>query len=109
MEKKAVDKYTFCVEWSEKDKSHVSRCLEFPSVMAHGKSPEAALKEIRTAVFQAIQWMEEEGETIPEPLGLRSFKGNLTLRVSSDVHRQLAIRAADQRVSVNQYILSKIA
>lgn len=109
MERKAVDKYTFRVEWSEEDKSHVSRCLEFPFVMAHGENPEAALKEIRTAVFQAIQWMKEEGETIPEPLGLRSFKGNLTLRVSPDVHRQLAIRAADQRVSVNQYILSKIA
>lgn len=47
------------MEWSEEDKAHVARCLEFPSVMAHGKTPEAALKEIRKAVSKSIEWMEE--------------------------------------------------
>lgn len=59
-----VDKYTFRAEWSEEDKAHVARCLEFPSVMAHGKTPESALREIRKAVSQSIQWMEEGGEEI---------------------------------------------
>ena len=55
-----ADKYTFRIEWSEEDKAHVARCLEFPSLAAHGKKPEEALKEIVIAVSETIKWMEEE-------------------------------------------------
>lgn len=106
---KAVDKYTFRVEWSEDDQLHIAHCLEMPSLKAHGKTPEKALLEIRTVVGEAISWMKRDGEDIPEPLSLRQYKGNLTLRVPPDVHRKLVMASAEAGVSVNQYILSKIA
>ena len=53
--------------------------------------------------------MEEENEKVPEPFGVKKYKGNLTLRVPSEVHRNLVIRSAEEGVSVNQYILSKIS
>ena len=106
--KNKIDKYTYRVEWSEEDKAHLARCLEFPSLIAHSKTPERALKEIRLVVSETIKWMAEEGEEIPEPLGLKGFKGNLTLRVSPEIHRQLAIKSAEQGISINQYILSRI-
>ena len=104
-----VNKYTYRVEWSEEDKTHIARCLEFPSLMAHGITVEKGLKEIKRVVKNTLEWMNEEGEKIPEPFGMKKYKGNLTLRVPAEVHRNLVIKSAEEGVSVNQYILSKIS
>jgi predicted RNase H-like HicB family nuclease len=101
-------RYTYRIEWSEEDQVHLARCLEFPSLMAHGDTPEKALAEIEFVVSESIRWMIEEGESVPEPLGSRRFKGNITLRVPPDVHRRLAILSAEQGVSINQLVLSRL-
>lgn len=106
--KTLLDKYTYRVEWSEEDRVHIGSCLEFPSLKAHGKTPEMALKQIRKVTKETITWMEEEGEVVPKPFGLKPFKGHLTLRTSSTLHRQLALEASQNGVSINQYILQKI-
>ena len=104
-----TEKYTYRVEWSEEDKTHIARCLEFPSLMAHEDTIEGALKEIKEVVLSTIEWMDAENERIPEPFGMKRFKGNLTLRVPAEVHKNLVIKSAEEGVSVNQYILSKIS
>jgi predicted HicB family RNase H-like nuclease len=97
------------VEWSEQDKLHIGRCLEFPSLAADESTVEGALKEIEKVVKESINWMREENEEIPEPFGLKKYKDNLTLRVPVEVHRKLAIKSAEEGVSVKKYILSKIS
>ena len=104
-----IQKYTYRVEWSEEDGVHIARCLEFPSLMAHGNTIEKALKQIEKVVDETITWMKEDHEKIPEPFGLKKYKGNLTLRVPAEVHKNLTIKSAEEGVSVNQYILSKIS
>lgn len=89
---KIIEKYTYRVEQSEKDQLHIARCLEFPSLAAHGDTVEDALKEIEKVVEEAIAWMQEGNEEIPEPFGLKKYKGNLTLRVPAEVHRKLSIK-----------------
>lgn len=103
-----IKKYTYRLEWSEADNAHIARCLEFPSLAAHGKTPEKALKEIEIVVAESVKWIEEENGVVPEPLGSRHYKGNITLRVPPDMHRMLAILSAEQGVSVNQLILSRL-
>ena len=106
--KNNIEKYTFRIEWSEEDSSHIARCLEFPSLSAHGPTPVDALHQIEFVVKETIAWMEEENEAVPEPFGLKKFKGHLTLRVPTEKHRELAIRSAEEGVSVNQFILSRL-
>lgn len=101
-------KYTYRIEWSEADQAHVAHCAEFPSLAAHGKTPEKALKEIEFVVTESIRWIEEGGGAVPEPLSIRHFKGNITLRVPPEVHRNLAILSAEQGVSINQLVLSRL-
>jgi predicted HicB family RNase H-like nuclease len=108
MKNNIVDKYTYRIEWSEEDQVFISRCLEFPGLAAHGDSTENALKEIKVVVKESINWLKEDNEPVPEPLGVKKFKGNLTLRVPPELHRELAIKSAEQGVSVNQYILSRL-
>jgi predicted RNase H-like HicB family nuclease len=103
-----IEKYTYRIEWSEEDGCHLARCLEFPSLSAHGRTVEAALQEIEFVVKETINWMKEDGEPVPEPLGMKKFRGLLTLRVPAEKHRELAIKSAEEGVSVNQFILSRI-
>ncbi len=104
-----VDKYTYRVEWSEEDNAHIARCLEFPSIAAHGNTVRKALTEIEKVIKETIVWMKEEKEEIPEPFGVKKYKGNLTLRIPSEVHRKLVIKSAEEGVSINQYILSLLS
>ncbi len=103
-----VDKYTYRIEWSEEDQAFIAKCLEFPGLLAHGKTNEGALKEIKVVVSESVKWLIEKKEEVPSPLGLKKFKGKLTLRVSPEIHRKLAIKSAEEGVSVNQYILSRL-
>ncbi|MDR0518951.1 MAG: type II toxin-antitoxin system HicB family antitoxin [Clostridiales Family XIII bacterium] len=105
---KRIEKYTYRVEWSEEDGAHIAYCLEFPSLAAHGSAPEKALSEIQTVVAAAVKWMDESGEQVPEPIGAKKYRGNISLRVSPDIHRRLAILSAEAGISLNQYIISKI-
>jgi len=52
--KEYVEKYTYRVEWSEEDNTHISCCLEFPSLKAHGESAAFALKEIEKVVKEVL-------------------------------------------------------
>lgn len=105
---KLVEKYTYRIEWSEEDNTHIAKCLEFPSLLTHGETAQEALKEIEFVVGETISWMKEDGEVIPEPLSARKYKGNLTLRVPPELHKSLVIKALEERVSINQYIISRL-
>ena len=103
-----VEKYTYRVEWSEEDNTHIAYCLEFPSLAAHGNTVADALANIAEVVDESVQWLIEEDSPVPEPFGLKKYKGNLSLRVPAETHRKLAIQSAEAGVSINQYILSKL-
>jgi len=107
-EKHQIERYTYRIEWSHEDNAHIGRCLEFPSLSAHGKSADKALKEIEFLVGETIRIMTAGNEQIPESFGMKKYKGNLTLRISGEMHRSLAIRSAEEGVSINQYIVSRL-
>lgn len=106
--KNNIEKYTYRIEWSEEDSAHIAKCLEFPSLAAHGSTPDEALRQIEFVVKETIAWLIEEGEDVPIPFGIKKFRGHLTLRVPIEKHRELAIRSAEEGVSVNQFILSRL-
>ncbi|MBI4405906.1 MAG: type II toxin-antitoxin system HicB family antitoxin [Deltaproteobacteria bacterium] len=103
-----VNKYTYRVEWSEEDKAFIGRCLEFPSLAAHGPTHQAALREITSVVEFTIKDLAKHKEPIPEPFGVRKFSGKFVVRVPSEVHRTLAIEAEKSQVSMNQLVLSRL-
>lgn len=53
--------------------------------------------------------MAQSGEQIPEPLSMRHYSGKFQLRVGKDLHRKLAIEAAENNSSLNQYVVKKLA
>jgi len=103
------DRYTYRVTWSEEDSEHVGLCAEFPSLSWLSGTPESALKGIRKLVSEVVEDMEANGETIPEPIACRHYSGKFMVRIPPEVHRNLAIRAAESGISINRVVSSKLS
>jgi predicted HicB family RNase H-like nuclease len=109
MKAKKSDHYTYRVTWSEEDQEHVGLCAEFPSLSWLATSPEAALRGIRRVVAEVVGEMQANGEAIPESLASRRFSGKFMVRVPPEVHRQLAVEAAEAGVSLNRLASAKLS
>ena len=106
---KNVDRYTYRVTWSEEDEEYVGLCAEFPSLSWLENSPEKALSGIRKVVKETVADLKKAKETIPDPISTRSFSGKFVVRVPPEVHRMLAIKAAESGVSINRLVSSKLS
>jgi predicted HicB family RNase H-like nuclease len=52
--------------------------------------------------------MARNGEVPPAPLSSRPFSGKFVVRVPPAAHRQLAMKAAEEGVSLNRLINAKL-
>jgi predicted HicB family RNase H-like nuclease len=102
------DLYTYRVTWSDEDEEYVGLCAEFPSLSWLASTQEEALRGIREVVAESIADMKSNREPIPEPIAAKRYSGIFTVRVTPDVHRLLAIQAAESKVSINRYICGKL-
>jgi len=106
---KKVDHYTYRVTWSEEDAEYVGTCAEFASLSWLAKTPQAALVGIGRVVAQVVEDMQAQGEPVPPPLAERKFSGEFRVRIPPQLHRTLAIQAAEQGVSLNRLASAKLA
>ena len=84
-------------------------CAEFPSTSWLARTPEAALKGIRLVVSEAVADMVKTGETPPTPLAEKHYSGEFRVRIPPQVHRALALQAAEEGVSLNRLASAKLA
>jgi predicted HicB family RNase H-like nuclease len=103
------DRYTYRLTWSEDDHEYVGLCAEFPSLSWLAKSQGAALRGIRNLVAECVQDLKNRGEHIPEPISSRKYSGKFMVRVPPDVHRDLALKAAESGVSLNCLASAKLS
>ena len=102
------DRYTYRITWSDDDQEYVGLCVEFPSLSWLADSPEAALEGIRKIVAEVIQDMRSKGETPPLPLSSKKFSGKFVVRIPPNVHRRLAMQAAEEGISLNRLASEKL-
>ncbi len=105
----SIDHYTYRVTWSPDDGEHLALCAEFPSLSWLAASPEAALKGIRQVVSDVLDDMKTSGEAVPVPLAEKHYSGEFRVRIPPELHRALAMQAAEQRVSLNRLASAKLA
>jgi len=105
----SVDHYTYRVTWSAEDGEHVGSCIEFPSLSWLAETPEEALAGIRKVVFEVMDDLEASGEPVPVPLAEKRYSGEFRVRIPPELHRQLALMAAEQGVSLNRLASVKLA
>ena len=105
----SIDHYTYRVTWAPEDGEHVGLCVEFPSLSWLAPVPEEALAGIRKVVAEVVADMQASGEPIPEPLAEKHYSGEFRVRIPPEVHRALAMQAAEQGVSLNRLASAKLA
>ena len=103
------DRYTYRVTWSEEDGEYVGLCTEFPSLSWLAVSQEEALHGIRQVVADVVTDLEANGESIPEPLSTKEFSGKFLVRIPPELHRRLALEAAESGISLNRLTSDKLS
>ncbi|MET8256544.1 type II toxin-antitoxin system HicB family antitoxin [Micromonospora sp. NPDC005553] len=103
-----VSHYTYRVTWSVEDREFVATCAEFPSLSWLAPSQIDALEGLQDLLRKTVADMEDEGEQVPQPFAERNYSGKFNLRVGESLHRELAIQAAEDGMSLNQYVLRKL-
>lgn len=101
--------YTYRVTWSQEDGEYVGLCAEFPSLSWLDENLNDALVGIVNLVKDIMVDMLANGESIPEPLAEKQYSGKFQVRIPPHQHRLLAMRAAEEGVSLNRYVSAKLA
>jgi predicted HicB family RNase H-like nuclease len=103
------DYYSYRVIWSEEDGEYVGLCTEFPSLSWLAGSQDEAFSGIRQLVADVVVDMRAGGEAPPQPMASRRFSGKFMVRVPPEVHRDLALEAAEAGVSLNRIASAKLS
>lgn len=104
-----VSHYAYRVAWSKEDAEFVATCAEFPSLSWVATTQVKALKGLEALLIEVLTDLAENGEPIPEPISERTYSGRFNLRVPPNMHRRLALEAAEEQMSLNQYIVHALA
>jgi len=85
--------------------------LELKGCVAQGESPEEALTELEKNEKEWLCTADEYGIALPENTISETpeFSGKLTLRMPKSLHKEIAELAAQDDISINQYIINKLS
>ena len=102
--------YTVIVEqWDDGEGPYwVARIAELRHCLIHADTPEEAIKEIQEVKVDWIKSNLARRLPIPEPRP-RKYSGQIRLRISPSLHKQLAYRAETEGMSLNQYMATALA
>ncbi len=104
-----MNHYTYRVEWSPTTSEYVGRCIEFPSLSQWAPTAQDAIAGVEQAVDEHIAERRREEFDVPAPLTERQYSGKFVVRTSPALHARLTIEAAEQNVSMNQWVVQKLA
>ena len=102
------DTYIYRVTWSDGEQAFLGQCAELPRLRATGSTAERALFSIRKRARAELSALRRRGEKLPIPLAETYFSGQLRIRMPPTLHRRLALEAAEDAMSLNHYIVSKL-
>jgi predicted HicB family RNase H-like nuclease len=104
-----VNHYTYRAEWSAEHGEYVGRCIELSWLSRWAPTMQEAIAGVEQAVDEFIAEREAADEDVPVPLTERQYSGKFVVRTSPALHARLAVEAAEQNVSMNHWVVQKLA
>ena len=96
--------YTGIVEYDHDGKIFTGEVIGVHDVITfQGRTPEEIEQSFRAAVDFYLEMCQQDGVSPQKP-----FSGRFNVRLSPEVHRQIAERAALQNVSLNQWVAEAV-
>jgi predicted RNase H-like HicB family nuclease len=96
--------YSVMIRWSDEDEGYIATSPELSGLSAFGDTPEEALGELKIARDGYLEVFKEDGCDLPNPQVVKSYSGQLRLRLPKSLHEALSIEAQNEGVSLNSYI-----
>ena len=95
----------------ETDGTWMASAPELKGCITSGDTPAQALTMLEDAMAAWLATALELGRRVPEPSDTtgREYSGRFNLRLPTDLHRQLAERAARNKSSLNEYCVYLLA
>lgn len=103
-----MTEYTYRAEWSPEAKDYVGLCLEFRNVSARAFTPHEAIAAVERKVAEEVAAIVADDGEPPKSLTDHRYSGNFRVRVSPSLHARLVVEAAEQGVSLNQWVVHKL-
>lgn len=101
------DKYLKLVEWSEEDKCYVGSIPGWIGKCCHGKDELKVYKELSRILDDWIEIYKKDGLSLPEPTN-KEYSGKFVLRTDKTLHKALSIKAKNEGMSLNNYVVTKL-
>jgi len=64
---------------------------------------------LEAVVSDVLADMTDQGEKVSVPFSERSYSGTFNVRIGEGLHRDLVVHAAEDGLSLNQYVVKKLA
>lgn len=103
MKKIKVVDYIKVVEWSEEDQCFIGSAPPLIGPCCHGKKEEEVYRQLCEIVQDWVDLYNNEGKSLPQPYNPKNYSGKFVLRIGSELHQLLAIRAMQEGDSLNNY------
>ena len=104
---KARDQYTKLVEWSEEDQCYIGSVPGWIGQCCHGENEEKVFHELGKIVDEWIEIYQQEDFPLPKPTN-RKFSGKFQLRIGSELHKVLSLRAMQTGDSLNNFCVKML-
>ena len=87
------------------DGTWFAHVAEFAGCMTEGDTVQGALDNLEDAMRSWVTVQLEDGGAIPLPASEEDYSGKFLMRVPKALHRELALCAQAEGVSLNQYVV----
>ena len=104
-----IEHYAYRVLWSAEDGEFVATVAEFPSLSWLHTDQAKALRGLVNLVADVVADLVASGDPVPDPITERRFSGKFNVRVPESLHRELALSAAQEGVSLNRLVSDRLA
>jgi antitoxin HicB len=107
-----MNHYPISIFWSEEDAGFIAEAPDLPGCSAWGATESDAARELQDAIAAWVQAAQAAGKTVPVPQvvqPLEAYSGKFLVRVPRSLHARLARRAAQEGVSLNQFLTGVLA
>ena len=101
-------RYIKLVRWSEEDGLYIGSCPPIIGDACHGDSEAEVIDQLVVIVDEWIDQLKASNRPLPAGTN-HDYSGKLTLRVSPNIHRALALRAVASGESLNGHIERTLA
>jgi len=105
-------RYPLNIFWSAEDEGFIAEVPDLPGCSAWGATEADAAHEAQDAIAAWLQAAQAAGKAVPAPhevLPLQGYSGKFLVRLPRSLHAKLARRAAQEGVSLNQYLTGVLA